>query len=93
MKHHHQKRFRCVGVAYLNPSSYYDSHEKIGDDTSYGHHQALNHSHTGVEAQHKEQVMHETWMKFHHKIAYGSRGKGYHDQKRHCRQCVADNKC
>lgn len=77
----------------LNSSSDDNTHEEVGDDTGYGHHQALDHGDTRVKAQHKEQVMHETWMEADHEVADGSGEEGDQDQERHCGDCVADDKC
>lgn len=90
------KSFSCdvsKKKADLNSSSDDDSHQEVGNDTGYGHHQALNDGDTRVKAQHKEQVMHETWMEVDHEIANGSGEKCDQYQEWHRRDCVADNKC
>lgn len=71
-------------IDYLNSSAYDDPHEEIWDNTSNGHHEALNDSDTRVEAQNEEKIMHETRMKMDHEVANSSGDKCNHHQKWHC---------
>lgn len=77
----------------LNSSSNDDAHEKIGDNTGYGHHQTLNHCDTCIKAKHKEKIMFEAWMEADHEITNSSRDESDHYQERHCRNGVANDKC
>ena len=76
----------------LNSSPYDNTHEEVRNDAGYGHHQALNYSHTCIEAQHKEDVMLETRMETDHEVTDSSREKGDQYQEWHCRECVAEDK-
>lgn len=62
-----------------------DAHEEVGDDAGYGHHEALHHSHTRVEAQHEEDVVRHPRVEPHHEVADGAGEEGDQYQKRHCR--------
>lgn len=65
-------------ITNLNSSPYDDSHQEVGDDTSYCHHQALDDCDTTVEAQNKEEIVFEAWVKADHEITNSSRNKSDH---------------
>lgn len=46
----------------LDSSPYDDTHKEIGNDTSDSHHEALDHGHTRVKAQHEEYVVWHSWV-------------------------------
>lgn len=78
---------------YLNPSSYYDSHEEIRHHTSNHHHQALDHCDTRIEAQREEQVVQEARVEAYHEVAYRAGEKRYQHEKWQCRERIAEHKC
>lgn len=76
----------------LNSRPYDDTHEEVGDDAGYCHHQALDYGDARIEAQYEEEIVREARVEMDHKIADSSRDEGDQDQERHCRDRVADHK-
>ena len=69
---------------HLDSSSNDDTHEEVGNNTSYRHHQALHNGDTCIEAENKEEIVSESWMQPHHEVTDCPGDESYDDQERRC---------
>ena len=61
-----------------------DSHMIIRNNTSNDHHEALDCTHTSIEAQYKESIMREARVKSYHEVANTSTSYTCRYQIWHC---------
>ena len=77
--------YQVIKKNYLNTSTDDYSHEEVGNNARYSHHEAFYNGDTCIETQHEEEVMSEPGMEMDHEIADCSRDECDHQKKWHCR--------